>query len=552
MSEAATSQILERPLPHSAEAERAILGAIILDPSLASEAAESLKAGDFYIRAHQLIFRAMLALQSRDVEINPILLGEELRRERAVETVGGLAYVSDLTFGMPLVTSLAPYVRLVRETSLLRRIAKVANNISSSALESGDDPAAVLNTLREAVASLEEEHACFYAPRPSLVASFAEFMRASFDDGEEIAFHARRGELALVQSVTNHGKSTLIRNSALSLAVGCSFFPVVERGEARRVLLLNFEGSGGWFQNDIAVMTRDFTSYEIESLKANFHPTHAPLLDGEPLSLSRHLRTLERDIERAGGVDVIIIDTVSAAFSLRNENDNAEVANSVMKPLVRLARKLNCLIILVHHVGKAKAEEGATREQAHRGRGASACGDFSTSIFNLDADAQDQERVTLTCGKRKNGGNYERVLRLDRQSRWFSTTDETPAKAVTNDDLVLEAMERLDARGREVATGDIIDSLTGKVKKRTVMECLNRLANLGKAVRLRQGWWELPEVCASCATPYMYLHNCTNCVETVKPLSELQLHANAGVSPNGNGFHRSSKLIPLDSFVVED
>ena len=225
----------------------------------------------------------------------------------------------------------------------------------------------------------------------------------------------------------------------------------------------------------------------------------------------------QRAVQQMGGVDVLIVDTASMAFALRSENDNAEVANLVMKPLVKLARALNCLIVLVHHVGKAKAEEGATREHAHRGRGASAWADFSVSIFNLDADASDQTRVTLTCGKRKNGGRYERLLKLDTETRWLRATGEQAAKPVTNDDLVLEAMQAL--RRRMMATADIEKSLVGRVKHTTVMNCLKRLADSGRVSSPRRGWWSLvSDVCPSCHAALVGVTTCTNCVEDDKSL----------------------------------
>jgi len=82
-------QMLERPLPHSADAERAILGAVILDNNLVNQAIELMRPDDFYNRAHQLIFRAMIGLSERGSEINPILLGEELRREGLRTVVSG-------------------------------------------------------------------------------------------------------------------------------------------------------------------------------------------------------------------------------------------------------------------------------------------------------------------------------------------------------------------------------------------------------------------------------------------------------------------------------
>jgi replicative DNA helicase len=528
-----SEQMLERPLPHNGDAERAILGSIILDNSLVNQAIELLRSDDFYVRAHQFVFRAMLSLSERGGEINPILLGEELKREGALEQTGGVSFISELTYGLPHFTNVAAYAKVVKDKSLMRQLVKVANKITSEALEEEDEALSVLDRCKEHFTSLCDQYIQSESTATPLITSFSDFMRLDFNDGEEVAFHARRGELVLVQSVTNHGKSTLIRNAAISLATGGKFPPVIEFAAPCRVLLLNFEGAGGWFQSDLRLMTRGLTEPEISLLRENFFPVHAPCIEGEPISLSRHMGIMKSAARRAGGVDVLVIDTLSAAFSIRNENDNAEVANHVMKPLVKLARQLNCLVILVHHVGKAKAEEGSTREQAHRGRGASAWGDFSTSIFNLDADPHDKERVKLTCGKRKNGPNYEKVLRLDRDGRWFKATDEMPAKPETSEELVLKAMESTGLR--ELRTKEIIKALDGKVATRTVMDCLKRLHDSGSISKTKRGRWALVEICATCALPYTGLHNCTISEEsqssTPNPLSTLPLPL------DGNGFY---------------
>lgn len=284
----------------------------------------------------------------------------------------------------------------------------------------------------------------------------------------------------------------MIRNAALALATGGEFAPVVRRGAPRKVLVLNFEGAGSRFQNDLEVMTSDRTFDDAHHalLAAHLFPVHAPLVDGEPLTLSRHLAKLEFEARRLG-VDVIIVDTATAGFEIRNENDNAEIQNFVMKPLLRLARRVHCLVVLVHHIGKAKMEAGNAREGAHRARGASAWGDFSTSIFNLEADKADTNRVTLECAKRKDGENYECSLRLDRAARWYSFTDERPPALPSNDELVLEAM-RADERAELRAT-EIIHALAGRVSKSTVKRCLERLAARGQVKLRRRGVWTLTE-----------------------------------------------------------
>src|SRR5213082_2816285 len=148
--DSAREQMLERPLPHSAEAERAILGAIILDNSLVNQAIELLRPEDFYIRANQFVFRSMIALSERGSEINPILLGEELRREGVLEQTGGVAFISELTYGLPHFTNVAAYAKVVRDKAHLRAVIKSANGIVSAAWAEDEEPSAVVaGALRE-------------------------------------------------------------------------------------------------------------------------------------------------------------------------------------------------------------------------------------------------------------------------------------------------------------------------------------------------------------------------------------------------------------------
>ncbi|HEV7893843.1 MAG TPA: replicative DNA helicase [Pyrinomonadaceae bacterium] len=150
-------QLLERPLPHSADAERAILGAVLLDNSFVNQAIELLRADDFYVRAHQHVFRAMINLSERGSEINPILLGEELRREGVLEQVGGVASISELTYGLPHFTNVAAYAKVVKDKSVLRQLVKVANKVTSEALEEEDEAEVILDHAEQMIFALADE-----------------------------------------------------------------------------------------------------------------------------------------------------------------------------------------------------------------------------------------------------------------------------------------------------------------------------------------------------------------------------------------------------------
>src|SRR5205807_862011 len=98
--------ILERPLPSSPDSERAILGSIILDNSLIAQAVELLDPDDFYVPSHRRIFKAMIFLFEHSSEITPILIGEHLKRDNSLDSVGGIILLTNLTYGLPNISSL--------------------------------------------------------------------------------------------------------------------------------------------------------------------------------------------------------------------------------------------------------------------------------------------------------------------------------------------------------------------------------------------------------------------------------------------------------------
>lgn len=147
----------ERSLPNSSEAERAILGAIILDNALISQAIELLTPEDFYVPSHRRIFTAMIALFERGGEIDPILIGEELKKENALETVGGISFITNLTYGLPHSTNIIHYAKVVRGKSLLRRLIRTASKITNEALEEEDEPEIILDHAEHAIFQLADE-----------------------------------------------------------------------------------------------------------------------------------------------------------------------------------------------------------------------------------------------------------------------------------------------------------------------------------------------------------------------------------------------------------
>lgn len=152
-------EMLERPLPHSVEAERAILGSILLDNRLIKDARRLLVYSDFYVRAHQFVFMAMCSLDDRREEIDPLLLSEELRREGVLEQAGGMTFIGELTYGLPHFTNVAAYAEVVLGKSDTRQLIKVANRITSMCLEEEELPETLKEHARTMVLAVTDNEA---------------------------------------------------------------------------------------------------------------------------------------------------------------------------------------------------------------------------------------------------------------------------------------------------------------------------------------------------------------------------------------------------------
>lgn len=144
--------LLERPLPSSPDAERAIEGAIILDNAVFWQAIEfGVTPEWFYIPAHRRIFEAMDILANRGSEINPILIGEELKRLGMLTAVGGITFITNLTYGLPHFANIAHYAKIVRDKFYLRTLAKVCTRVISRVLEEDEEAEVILTEAESAI-----------------------------------------------------------------------------------------------------------------------------------------------------------------------------------------------------------------------------------------------------------------------------------------------------------------------------------------------------------------------------------------------------------------
>ena len=119
--------------PQSIEAERSVLGGLMLDDQSWFDLVELVKPSDFYRTQHQIIFEAMMVIENKDQPLDAVTLSEELQNQGQLEKVGGVGYLADIADSTPGATNVLAWARIVRERSILRQLIGAANNIADAA-----------------------------------------------------------------------------------------------------------------------------------------------------------------------------------------------------------------------------------------------------------------------------------------------------------------------------------------------------------------------------------------------------------------------------------
>jgi hypothetical protein len=333
-----------------------------------------------------------------------------------------------------------------------------------------------------------DSHNTMSGGSPPIGLLWSDFRQRTFADAERIVFGLRRGNVGMLVAETNVGKTTVALNVSLTLAAGRTFPPFITEPRILRVMFIDGESTRAEIQQDINLMMREFSDAERALVDRNLLVLCEEELEAELLNLANpnHLKMV-RGAVREFSPDLIVVDTMAALFNLNEENSNTEVKSVVMQPLKTLARESNGGVLLNHHIGKPKSEEGSTTAHAYKGRGASNFGALARSVVTLMADRSDKGRIVLSVPKAKGYRLKDVVMRLDDDARWFRVTDETPPTSTTCLQAVLAFVTRT------MSTGGIAKGLAGQYSRSAVEAALKDAVKRGLLNRPKQGQYEPTE-----------------------------------------------------------
>ena len=144
-------QSLERTLPHNVDAEKSVLGSILVNNEHYYRVIENLRPEDFYLDAHRVIFRQMIELIEQSKVIDLITIQDELVRASQLESAGGITYLAGLLDGIPHLVNIEHYIQIIRERSTLRQLINSANKIMAECFDQADPADEILDRAEQAL-----------------------------------------------------------------------------------------------------------------------------------------------------------------------------------------------------------------------------------------------------------------------------------------------------------------------------------------------------------------------------------------------------------------
>lgn len=344
----------DRPLPHKTEAERAILGAVLVDEKALSVAAPHLSASDFFIPAHRRIYAEMQRIARSGEPVELVTLCDALEHESEVTSVGGAAYVASLCDGLHKHAPVETWAKSVREAAYLRQIAYDAESLISSALEPGaraDQIAGLIESLQKTAASR------LHTVRRQLVAVPIEELLARDIKPREMLLDPILPEqgLAMLYAYRGIGKTFLALGIASAVATGTQFLRW-SSPRPRRVLYVDGELPAATMQERSAMILAGIEGPEPETFKIitpDFQQRSIPdlaTIEGQ-LLLETHLDS----------IDLLVLDNLSALC--RNGNENEGEGWLPVQEWALGLRRRGMSVLFVHHAGKNKAQRGTSRRE---------------------------------------------------------------------------------------------------------------------------------------------------------------------------------------------
>jgi len=422
----ATQVALERPLPHNLDAERSVLGAILLDNHVLNMAIEKLRPEDFFLEQHRRVFQQMIALGEAQHAIDLVTLTDELYRHGELEAAGGAAYLAQLVDGVPRITNLEHYARIVKEKALLRSLIHSTHAIQQQALEADEDADVILDRAESTIFQLAEERvrAGFIGVKELVRENFDRLARI-FTEGkritglptgyqqlDNITSGLQPSELLILAARPSMGKTALALNIAENVALRSgdpvAIFSLEMSKESLLLRLLASHARIDAHKFRTGHLAREDWGKMTDSLG---RLAEAPLwIDDSGSVTVVEMGAKTRRLKRDKGLSLVIVDYLQLVAARGRFSNRNEEVTSITRGLKGLAKELKVPVLVLSQLTRAPEREERRPQLADLRESGSIEQDadvvlfiYRPNIYKPDETPEERAKAEIIIAKQRNG-----------------------------------------------------------------------------------------------------------------------------------------------------
>lgn len=355
--------------PHSAEAEKSVLGAAMLSKDALFDVMEVVKPVDFYDENHKEIFQAMIDLNRKNAPVDALTVAEELKKKNSLEMVGGRAYIASLSSMTPTTSNAMEYGRIVAEKASVRRLIETADDIVTKGYDGAMDANQMLDYAESGIFEISQarQKGQYSHIRDVLVENLAIIDRAEqmkggltgittgFSQLDEMTSGMQKSDLIILAARPAMGKTafalSLARNAAVKGGASVMIFSLEMAKEQLTQRLLSMESKVDLQTLKTGRLERrdwDDLNVALDTLSSsNIH-----IDDTAGISIME-MKSKCRRLKAEAGLDLVIIDYLQLMNPEGKADSRTQEISVISRNLKLLARELDCPVLVLSQLSRA-------------------------------------------------------------------------------------------------------------------------------------------------------------------------------------------------------
>jgi replicative DNA helicase len=364
-----STQSLERTLPHNVDAEKAVLGAILVNNENYYRVLENLKPEDFYLNAHRVIYSTMVDLIEKSRAIDLVTIQDELDRSSHLEAAGGITYLASLLDGIPHLVNVDHYIEFIREKSLLRQMVNAANTMMAECFDQAQPAEDILDRAEQSLFNLSEKRirSGFVSVRDMELAAtqlleklytereMITGVASGFRDLDRLTSGLQPGDLVILAARPSMGKTALCLNIAQYVALhrnlSVGMFSLEMSKEQLLMRMLCAEARVDAHKVRTGYLGKEDFRKLIDALGRT---TQAQMYIDDSSTLTvMEMRAKCRRLKAERGLNLVIVDYLQLMSSFGRVENRTQEISGISRGLKALAKELNVPVIALSQLSRA-------------------------------------------------------------------------------------------------------------------------------------------------------------------------------------------------------